>query len=84
NATVILKPSIGEKNELILDSSGRKFGDAGFYFLLNDSKGNYWSQYIKAFTDKLVVSEERNNLKANQTLKLWNIKVANFEYVIEK
>lgn len=39
NATVIMKPSVGENNELILDSSGKKFGDAGFYFLLHDSKG---------------------------------------------
>ena len=84
NATVILKPSVGDKNELILDSSGVKFGDAGFYFLLNDSKGNYWSQYVKSFTDKLIVSEENENLVARQTLKLWNIKVANFEYCMTK
>lgn len=84
NATVILKPTVGDKNELILESSGAKFGDAGFYFLLNDSKGNYWSQYIKSFTDKLVVSEDQENLKARQTLKLWNLKVANFDYSIVK
>jgi hypothetical protein len=84
NATVILKPSVGYKNELILDSSGVKFGDAGFYFLLNDTKGNYWSQYIKSFTDKLIVIEESDNLVARQTLKLWNIKVANFEYRMTK
>jgi hypothetical protein len=84
NATVILKPSVGEKNELILDSSGVKFGDAGFYFLLNDTRGNYWSQYIKSFTDKLIVSEENENLVARQTLKLWNIKVSNFEYRMTK
>lgn len=84
NATVILKPTVGNKNELILESSGVKFGDAGFYFLLNDSKGNYWSQYIRSFTDKLVVSEEQENLKARQTLKLWNIKVVNFDYSIIK
>ncbi|HJR99368.1 MAG TPA: hypothetical protein VJ780_00420 [Flavobacterium sp.] len=84
NATVILKPSVGEKNELILESSGKKFGDAGFYFQLNDSKGNYWSKYIKTFTDKLIVSEENKNLKATQTLKLWNLKVAIFEYCMEK
>lgn len=82
NATVILKPIVGDKNELILEASGAKFGDAGFYFLLNDSKGNYWSQYIKSFTDKLVVSEEQENLKAKQTLKFWNLKVVNFEYTI--
>jgi hypothetical protein len=83
NATVILKPSVGDNNELILDSSGTKFGDAGFYFLLNDAKGNYWSQYIKSFTDKLIVSEENENLAARQNLKLWNLKVANFEYRIK-
>lgn len=84
NATVILKPSVGEKNELILDSSGNKFGDAGFYFLLNDSKGNCWSKYIKSFTDKLIVSDENEKLKAKQTLKLWRLKVARFEYEIKK
>lgn len=84
NATVILKPTVGDKKELILESSGAKFGDAGFYFLLNDSKGNCWSQYIKSFTDTLVVFEEQENLKARQTLKLWNLKVANFDYSIVK
>ena len=84
NATVILKPSVGEKQELILESCGNKFGEAGFYFLLNDSKGNQWSQYIRSFTDNLIVIEEKEALKAAQTLKLWKLKVASFEYIIEK
>lgn len=84
NATVILKPSVGENNELLLDSSGKKFGDAGFYFLLNDADGNFWSQYIKSFTDQLIVSYENGNLKANQTLRLWNLKVARFCYEMIK
>jgi hypothetical protein len=84
NATVILKPSVGEKNEMILDSSGNKFGDAGFYFLLNDSNGNFWSKYIKSFTDKLIVSDKEDSLNAKQVLKLWNLKVARFEYQIKK
>jgi hypothetical protein len=84
NATVILKPTVGERNELSLDSSGAKFGDAGFYFLLHDSNGNCWSQYLKSFTDNLIVMEKENLLKATQTLKLWNLQVVNFEYCIEK
>ncbi len=84
NATIILSPSVGDKNELILDSAGKKFGDAGFYFLLNDSKGGYWSQFIKSFTEQLIVSEEQGNLKAIQTLRIWNLKVARFEYDIVK
>lgn len=82
NATVIMKPSVGNDGELILDSSGKKFGDAGFYFLLNDSKGNFWAQFIASFKDKLIVKEENNGLTAVQKLKLWKQKVVVFNYKI--
>lgn len=82
NATVIMKPSVGKNNELILDSSGKNFGDAGFYFLLNDSKNNYWGKFVSSFTDKLIIRENEENLIATQTLKLWNLKVSEFNYKI--
>lgn len=84
NATVIMKPIVGQNNELILNSSGKKFGDTGFYFLLNDSKNNNWSQFISTFKDKLIISEKNNLLEAQQTLYLWGIKVVIFNYNIEK
>ncbi len=84
NATVIMKPNIGTENELILDSSGQKFGDAGFYFLLNDAKYNYWAQFISSFTDQLIVKENDNHLQAIQTLRLWNCNVSQFTYHIKK
>lgn len=82
SATVIMKPSVGKNKELILDSSGKNFGDAGFYFLLNDSKNNYWAKYVGSFTDKLIIKESKENLIATQTLKLWKFKVAEFKYKI--
>ena len=82
NATVIMKPSVGKNNELILDSSGKRFGDAGFYFLLNDSKNNYWAKFVSSFTDELIIRENGENLIATQTLKLWNLKVAEFNFKI--
>ncbi|MAL58824.1 MAG: hypothetical protein CMC14_02130 [Flavobacteriaceae bacterium] len=84
NATVILKPSVGKNGELILESSGRKIGDSGFYFLLNDSKGNIWTKFIKSFKDKLVVKSENEGIIAVQTLTLWNLKVLTFIYHIKK
>jgi|SRR5690554_1497296 len=80
NATVIMNPSVGKNNELILDSSGKNFGDAGFYFLLSDSKNNYWAKFVSSFTDKLTIRENEENLIATQTLKLWNLKVSEFNY----
>lgn len=84
NATVLIKTSISKNNELILDSSGKQFGDAGFYFLLNDSRGNFWAKFVSSFTDQLIVSQVAGNLRAKQTLKLWNMTVVNFDYDIEK
>lgn len=84
NATVILSPKVGEKGELILDSSGQKIGDSGFYFLLRDSKGQLWSKFIKSFKDKLVIKSINDKITASQTLTMWNLKVLEFEYQIIK
>ena len=84
NATVILTPSVGKNGELILDSSGQRIGDSGFYFLLRDSKGQLWSKFIKSFKDKLVVKSMNDRITATQTLTLWNLKVLEFEYEIKK
>jgi hypothetical protein len=83
NATVLMTPSVGKNGELILDSSGKQFGDAGFYFLLKDAKGEYWSQYIRSFRDRLIVRVENGRLSAEQTLTLWHQEVLRFHYTIE-
>lgn len=84
NATVIMEPSVGKKGELILTSSGKKIGDAGFYFQLNDSKGNHWTQFIRSFRDTLVVSANDEIVTAEQTLTLWKCKVVQLGYKIER
>ena len=84
NATVILTPKVGKNGDLILESAGRRMGDSGFYFLLEDSKKQLWTKYIKSFKDKLVVSSENERITATQTLTLWNVRVLRFEYEISK
>lgn len=83
NATVILTPSVGKNGELILKSSGRQIGDSGFYFLLKDSKGQFWTKFIRSFKDRLVVKEINGQISAIQILSLWNIRVLTFEYEIK-
>ena len=82
NATVIMSIGVGADGELILNSSGKKFGDAGFYFLLQDRKGAYWSQYIRSFRDRLTVCQKEDGLIAKQVLTLWNQTVVRFNYNI--
>lgn len=85
NATVLLTPSVAQNGELILESSGKKFGDAGFYFLLKDSKGEYWAQYIRSFRDRLTLRlADDGSLAAEQVLTLWKKEVLRFNYIIER
>lgn len=84
NATVIMQPSVGKNGELQLNSAGKKFGEAGFYFLLKDSKGNNWSHFVRSFHDKLIVSSENGVIKAEQRLSLYNRNVLQFDYEIRK
>jgi len=84
NATVILTPFVGENGELILTSSGKRIGDSGFYFLLNDSKGQLWTKFIRSFKDQLVVSSKDEKISAIQTLSLWGLRMLRFDYNIKK
>ncbi len=82
NATVIMLPGVGEGGELRLRSTGRKFGEPGFYFLLNDAKGDYWARFVSSFSDELLIYSRDGNLFAEQTLTLWKLRVVRFTYGI--
>lgn len=82
NATVIMNPKVVANGALTLDSSGKKFGDAGFYFCLKDANGNYWSQFVRSFRDRLTIGEENHQLTAKQTLTLWHLRALTFTYKI--
>ncbi len=76
NATVILEPAVGANGELCLTSSGKKYGDPGFYFLVNDSKDCHWAQYIRSFRECLnVFVDKTGKLRAEHTITLWKQRV---------
>ena len=83
SATVIMKPSVYADNGLLLDATGKKIGDPGFYFLLKDASGNYWTRYIASFANRLIISESDSTLSARQTLHLWKQQVVCFDYTIQ-
>jgi hypothetical protein len=82
NATVIMKPGVTAEGALILDGSGKKSGDAGFYFQLQDAKDDHWVHYVRPFRDRLVVRSGTEGITAEQTLTLWGRRVLTFYYRI--
>ena len=82
NATVIMLPRVGKNGELFLTSSGSRFGDPGFYFLLTDSKGDFWSKFVVSIRNQLNVHPDEESVFAEHTLTLWHRRVLQFNYRI--
>ena len=81
NATVIMSVAVGKNGSLQLISRGRKFGDPGFYFLLQDSKGQHWTKYIPSFHESITVYvDDERTLRADHILNLWGSKALQLHY----
>jgi hypothetical protein len=85
NATVILKPEVAPDGALILDSSGRTFGDAGFYRMqrAGGDKLRVWQittlkEHFRVFVD------ETGTLRCDHTVRFLGMPVLALHYKIFK
>ena len=83
NATVIMSVAVTQDGSLRLVSEGKEFGDPGFYFLLEDSRGNHWARYIPSFHESITVYVDNEHiLRANHILNLWGTKALQIHYKV--
>ena len=81
NATVIMSVAVGPNGALKLISKGTRFGDPGFYFLLQDAKGRHWTKHIPSFHESITVYvDEESILRADHILNLWGTKALHLHY----
>ena len=81
SATVIMSISVGPNGELHLESSGRRFGEPGFYFYLTDSRGGHWAKYIRSFRERIsVFVDDEGTLRADHVLRLWQFRALELHY----
>ena len=84
SATVIFRPQCDQQGGLLLVSSGKRDGDPGFYFLVQDRRGCVWKNYLPSLRESILVSEGRDgSLSAEHTLRLWSLSVYSMKYSIE-
>lgn len=85
NATVILGIKVNKDGSLLLTSKGKKHGDPGFYFIVNDVKGKGWIKYVKAMHESLeVFADAQNALKATHRFMFYGVTFMTLEYVMGK
>jgi hypothetical protein len=85
NATVVMAPEVDARGALHLVSSGERFGDPGFYFLLRDAKGQHWAQYIRSFREHITVFvDDEDVLRTDHHLSLWRRPALHLHYRIDR
>jgi hypothetical protein len=86
SATVILRPRGDSAGNLDLLSSGKRYGDPGFYFLVKDRCGCLWKHYLPSVRQTIrVFEDEKGELRAAHSIRLWKLRVYDLHYrIIEK
>lgn len=83
NATVILRPEIGDDGALTLSSHGQGFGDVGFYRIQDQRNGlrvwliSYLREHFRVYVDKEDV------LRCDHSIHFLGLQVVKLHYRIE-
>ena len=81
SATVMLKLEVTPEGHLELISKGRRSGDPGFYFLVEDRKETLWQHYLPSFQERIFVYvDEAGELRADHSMSLWGHRAYELHY----
>lgn len=81
NAVVLMRPEAHADGSLSLVSSGRRFGDPGFYFTVHAGDGRVWARYVASMKERIrVYAAESGSVRADHVLKLWGLTFLRLHY----
>jgi hypothetical protein len=83
NATVVLRPDVGADGALMLESSGRRFGDAGFYRVQACDQERVRVWHIRTLKERFrVYVDERGVLRCDHAVRFLGLPVLTLHYKI--
>jgi hypothetical protein len=83
NATVVLRPELGADGSLVLDSSGRRFGDAGFYRVEARGPERVRVWHVRTLREHFhVYVDERGILRCDHRVRFLGLPVLTLHYKI--
>ncbi len=81
NAIVLMRPEAHADGSFSVTSSGKRFGDPGFYFTLHDEHGLAWARYVKSLKETIhVYAAERGTVRADHILWFWGCEFLRLHY----
>jgi hypothetical protein len=85
SANVIMRPESAPDGSFTVRSSGRSFGDPGFYFFVESVQGQGWARYLKVLKEDIrVYVDPRGHLRADHYLQLWGATFLRLHYRIRR
>ena len=85
SANVIMRPESPPDGSITVRSSGRRFGDPGFYFFVEAGQDQGRARYLKALKEGIrVYVDPRGQLRADHSLQLWGATFLRLHYRIRR
>lgn len=82
SATVLLRPEVLPGGSLKLHSSGKRFGDPGFYFVVSrDSTG--WTRYVQTLREVIHIFVNDGELRTDHTFSIWGLTYLRLHYRLQ-
>jgi hypothetical protein len=81
SATVVMRPEAEQDGSLTLTSAGERFGDPGFYFVVQAGGGHAWARYVRCMQESIrVYPGEGDTVRADHVLWLWGMQFLRLHY----
>jgi len=81
NCIVMMKPSADAEGSFTVSSSGRRFGDPGFYFTVHAGDGTGWARYVRTLRESIRVDANGDGvLHAEHDLWIWRTRFLRLHY----
>ena len=71
-ALVVMRPEVRPDGTFVAHSSGQRFGDPGFYFVVRRRDGRTWARYVKSMRESIhVYPAADGEVRTDHVLRLW-------------
>ena len=81
SANVIMRPESAPDGSFTVRSSGKTFGDPGFYFFVEADRDRGWARYLKALEEDIrVYVDPGGQLRADHSLRIWGATFLRLHY----
>ena len=81
NAMVLMRPELRADGSFAVVSSGRRFGDPGFYFTVSAGPGRVWARYVRSLRETIhVYGAEDGMVRADHSLTFFGARVLHLHY----